>query len=576
VVTDLNGNPVTAMTPEFGVTGFTDSQGRVIEYGEAGVPVQRTETPRGPVFTPVEDLPTATELRPDLDPGVQARWTGAGAGPEGELYGADGTVIGRIDTDGTMRTLDGRVITGYTEPVGGRLPEITLEGGERVRTPGAGPAPERVDIAASGAGDDELADLVRRTGEAQAERAAAQGAETSAGTAQGAETSAGTAVGGDTEVSGPSEDTRATSGSAEGDTRVSGPDGGAPVDGDRVTDAAPPRSVETPGEVEGPRGGEALGTVLDAQGLLDQIEQEMAAGRSAQEAITRAVASTWASNAVGDVGEGVTDVRTTLLASALLPDGVNNILPDQFAANTMNTGLDAWSAIVADVAASLGEGEVNSEALDEFARLLTERSGADPWSGYAQLGEAFGEELGEADMNPVTMFGNLAEDLARMDEQDVIVEQGLDAASRFEQEAFDGQHGTVLRGISEATRVATDPPDPEQFAEDATTIARVLWDDVTGSGETGGMGHGFWEEIAEHNNDAVRGVPVVGTAFDGYAQIASGIEEQGVTGFSSEMAEGAAALAEEGATLAAETYAEARDAAFDQAVATYDAIAGWF
>ena len=50
-----------------------------------------------------------------------------------------------------------------------------------------------------------------------------------------------------------------------------------------------------------------------------------------------------------------------------------------------------------------------------------------------------------------------------------------------------------------------------------------------------------------------------------------------VTGAASGIGRASAlALAEEGATLAAETAAEARDAVFDQAVSTYDTIAGWF
>ena len=66
------------------------------------------------------------------------------------------------------------------------------------------------------------------------------------------------------------------------------------------------------------------------------------------------------------------------------------------------------------------------------------------------------------------------------------------------------------------------------------------------------MGGDFWQETADHNNAVVRDIPVVGTIFDGYAQIGSGIEEQGVVGFSTEMYEGAAALYAEGRQLRAE------------------------
>ena len=609
---DLNGNPIASMTPDFGINGFTDDNGRVIEYSESGVPVQRTETDSGPIFTPVTDLPAAGELRPDLTPAAQARWTGAGAGPDGELYGVDGSVIGRIDTDGVMRTLDGREITAYGEPDGGRLSDITVDG-ERMLTPGATPRTDAATGDVASRGDAELADLVQRTEVAQAERAAAQAAGTDvSGPEASGDTQAtgpeGTAAGGDTRATGPDVpadgDTRASGpdgAAADGDTRATGPDAAAGGDtritapdtpgaaapsadgaaGDvRAPDGEAPRvagdASETRVAAEGPRFGAGLGAAMDAQGLIQTVQGDIAAGQDAGTAITRAVASTWAGNTIGELGTGVTDVRMTLLGASVLPNGVNNLLPDQFAANTVATGLDAWGAVVGDAATALGEGQVSTDELDRFAQGLVDRPGADPWAGYARLGDAVGEELGNADMDPATMFGNLADDLARMDEQDVFVEQALEAASGFEQEAYEGQHGTVLRGLSEATRVATNPPDPDQFVEDSATLARVLWDDVTGGGDTGGMGPGFWEEQAQHANAQIRGVPVVGTVFDGYAQMASGLEEQGVAGFSTEMYEGGAALAEEGVMLASETADQATDVVADYAVATVDAIAGWF
>lgn len=571
VVTDLGGRPITAIEPEFGVRSFTDADGRVIEYSGSGQPVQRTETASGPAFTPVEDLPTATSLRPDLDANVAARWTGVGAGPDGEIHGADGSVIGRIDVDGNMRTLDGRTITGYAQPEGGRVPEVYIEGGETLRTPGAGPAPAAVEIPAGTGGDDELAGLVRQTTEAQAAQRANQAADTSVRDPNAA---------GDTSVRPPTDAPDAGTAAAAPDAAIAASEVDAPAarpGADADADGTP-RPTDTPEAdgADGPRGASVLGAALDAQGLIDSVQRDLAAGRSVGEAVTRGVTGTWAGNAIGDVLEGSTDVRMTLLGASILPNGVNNILPDQFAANTVTTGIDAWGALVGDAATSLGEGELSTSELDQFATSLADRPGADPYAGYARMGDLLGEELGDADMNPVTMLGNLAEDFARMDEQDVIVEQALEASASFEQEAFDGTHGTILRGLSTATRVATDPPDAAEFASDSLQIARVAWDDFTGGGDTGGFGPGFWEEIAEHNNESIRGIPVVGTVFDGYAQLGTGLVDQGPAEFGTEMVEGAAALAEEGAMLAAETAAQATAAASDYAVATYDSIASWF
>lgn len=596
-VTDLNGNAVAEVHQSLvGVTSFVDAQGRTIEYNAAGDPMQRISEGGNTRWVPITDLPSATNVRPELDPDVATRWTATGANVDGAIHGLDGQVIARIDPDtGAMTTLDGRVIVGHSNPVGGRIERITLEGGEVIRTGVDAPPPTSDGRAA--VPDADLAELTRRTGTDRPDGPETRvgdggsprpsGPETSIRPGPGAETNvrpapdaptpeAGTVTSQSTpppEADAPGPPSDETPRTPDVETPPAAPEGprGPVAETPRTPDGETPRTPtpdgdqpRTTGAPDGPRGAGLLGHAMDAQGAIDQIQREMGEGRSAAEALTRAAAMTHVGNALGDQvttnlvgGQGldvgrVTDVRVTLLGSAMLPGGVNNLLPDQMAANTIGTGWDAVAALAADAGSSLGGGAIDTTELDQFTQRLADRPGADPWAGYARLGDLMGEEMGTG-TGFFESAGNLGAEAWEIRE-DIATEMGHSMAE-FGQSAAEGRHGGVLQGYAELAQAAGDPPDPAQFGRDLLTMAEVAWDDTVG-GETGGFGEGFWEAQAEHVNQTVRGIPVVGAAFDGYAQIASGIEEQGA-GFGTEMTEGAYALGAEAAEAASNAAARA-------------------
>jgi hypothetical protein len=118
-------------------------------------PAYDTELMAGWDRTPVDDVPNAA--RPEApppgapaaphrsaisDPEVAEQWAHAHAGPGGELYGARGEVIGHIDLDGRMTTLDGQPITGYGPVVNGRHTRIRTGDGTIHGNPDTRPPPE--------------------------------------------------------------------------------------------------------------------------------------------------------------------------------------------------------------------------------------------------------------------------------------------------------------------------------------------------------------------------------------------------------------------------------------------------
>jgi hypothetical protein len=116
-VTDLSNRPVSRVErdPGYGtINHYVDADGnRITSTPSMGlVDMDTYKQVDGP-------KPTGPESR--LSDEVAARWTAVGAGPGGEMRAPDGSVIGRIGTDGIMTTHDGRPISGTSFHDGGRL-----------------------------------------------------------------------------------------------------------------------------------------------------------------------------------------------------------------------------------------------------------------------------------------------------------------------------------------------------------------------------------------------------------------------------------------------------------------------
>jgi len=116
-VTDLSNRPVSRVErdPGYGtINHYVDADGnRITSTPSMGLVDMDT-------YKQV-DGPKPTGPESSLSGEVAARWTAVGAGPGGEMRAPDGSVIGRIGTDGSMTTHDGRPISGTSFQDGGRL-----------------------------------------------------------------------------------------------------------------------------------------------------------------------------------------------------------------------------------------------------------------------------------------------------------------------------------------------------------------------------------------------------------------------------------------------------------------------
>jgi hypothetical protein len=104
---------------------------------------------------------STTQLCPELDipnrparpPDVDATWDVVGANSQGQMMGRDGQIIGTIDSDNIMRTVDGEEILGIGMAREGRIPWYRTKDGI-VWTSEGGMTPLDQARAAVGVGED--------------------------------------------------------------------------------------------------------------------------------------------------------------------------------------------------------------------------------------------------------------------------------------------------------------------------------------------------------------------------------------------------------------------------------------
>ena len=637
-VTDLSGRPVQQVIQDdisTRIQTYVDADGNEIRIDADGQAWRTTDMGGEERF----DLPASPAPRPGLRPDVALRWDMAGAGPSGELYGADGSVIGRVDADGNMWTNEGHRMTGHETPDGGRLRSFDADGqkwtwtedggykpsklpeGPTFRPPSredwarfdAQRAPTQVDSGGASsdqpAGPGTLVDGEEGGRHVSPELAERLGARTG-GPKTNVEAPGETRfpAGADTRVygeqpgqRGPSSDAQQPrSGSTQVDdggggggaapgarTEVEGGEGratgGADAEAGRAPAAAsgagaePARAGTGDAEVsraeaadsQTPRaagadaeGGGLVGTgfsrAMDAQNVQQLYNQHIKDGKSPEEAFALAVGQTGAGNLAGGTNPfgGVTDPRLSAAAGALLPGGMSNILPDKAVENFVGTGYDALEAVSDSLGASVGSGQLDTTALDRFAEGVANRPNADPFAGYAQAAQLVGEETARTD------GGNLVSDLQQIYNTGAGAEVLNESMAGFQQRVERGEFGSPLQGLNHLASAAS-----EVIADPSTTVGQFV-DDVRNIYDHG-VGDGFWNEAAQNTANVIKNTPVAGTVYDGYQQIASGIAEQGVSDFASEMAEGAYALGQE-------AYNAAGDAVSNAASSTYDYLRSWF
>lgn len=306
--------------------------------------------------------------------------------------------------------------------------------------------------------------------------------------------------------------------------------------------------------------GDVYGVASDAATVNQYYEKNLAAGMGKGEALAVATGQTWAGNAAAQ--SGVADPRLSMAASSLLPEGINNVLPDQCAENLVGTAYQAGKAGWESLSESFSTGRLNTEALDKFTNELMSRPGADPWKGYALAADL----ATEARTDGGDFVGDLKKILwspendqpggGKFWEGSTAQEVAHQSMEGFQKEVAGGDHGVVLEGLNHVAETAAEfSADPAQSTEIFINDCRNILDY--------GVEDGYWGEAAKHTWKVVRNAPVVKNVLDGYGEIYAGIEEKGFTGFGEDMLVGAMTIQSENL---AEHYSPLIDAAAETAV----------
>ncbi|MBN1369594.1 MAG: hypothetical protein JW954_05100 [Dehalococcoidaceae bacterium] len=299
--------------------------------------------------------------------------------------------------------------------------------------------------------------------------------------------------------------------------------------------------------------GKAFSRVSDLAVTENYYRQNLAQGMSHGEALSVATAQT----AAGNVAQmsGAADPRISMAAGSLLPNGMNNMLPDQAIENWTGTTYQAGKAGLESLKESFSSGQLNTEAVDKFAESVASRPGNDPFKGIGQLSKLVGEEVSRSD------GGNIISDLKNIYDTGAGSEVLNQSMQEFQQNIAAGKPGdrmVALQGWDHLTtsvsEVIVDPVhEAKSLVNDAINMVKY------------GVGDGFWTESWEHTKGVLQDTPLVGQVINGYNEIATGIGESGVGGFAQEMYEGGTALAGEAAEYVA-----------DSAKSAYNYIKSWF
>ncbi|MEX2446012.1 MAG: hypothetical protein WD734_01630 [Dehalococcoidia bacterium] len=653
---DMDRNPVTVYQggdPDGPARGVLYPDGRHVTYNEHGVPLleERIQTPvqasrdvldeRGRVILHQgETIRTVDTFEPRgvaegaPRPGAARATTGThtaqveaiqrtlGAGPEGELYGADGAVIGRVDDD--LRTTDmnhrpitphevegGRVIT-WTDAAG-RVHGAGNEVIDPARAQSVAPAgadgepgiPRTVSERSSAAilerlgggtpGDPSLTPYALRAGAAEGAAAAdARGpapgtpGDGTRVTAEDGDGTRATVEGGDgTRVTAEDGDgTRATAEGGDG-TRVTAEDG----DGTRVTveggddtrvtaeGGDGTRVTTEPGDaarVTAPTAddtGVTRVTVADDTPARPEAEVSQT-GTAVQRALDFRNAQQLAEQHVRD-GKSPEEAW----ALAIAQTGAGNYAqgmqpfggvtdPRLGFAGGMLMGNSAAGAVMPDkvVENFIGTGY-------DAVRATYDAFTGDPDASGATALDEFGAQVLERE-NPdfMTGFARLSElageEAARTDGGNVL----SDMQQIYETGAYEDVADEALDSFRERVAAGREGVALEGLNHLAEAAAETYHDPEATVGQFAedtqriweqGIGADGWQEIADHNQRVASGVPFLSTVAEGYGQIGAGLGEAGVGGFASEMGEGAAALADEAYQAAGEAAEGALRSVYD-------------
>jgi hypothetical protein len=268
-----------------------------------------------------------------------------------------------------------------------------------------------------------------------------------------------------------------------------------------------------------------------------------------------------------------------MLGGAMLPEGIQSaVVPSKVVQNYVETGVDALAAVSQAAGESWSTGQLELAPLDDFGRRIDARPGADPFAGWSQAFGLAAEDLYRDD------GGSVVSDLDRITRDDW-AEASMTGAEQFQQAAAQGEYKSVLRGLNDVfdvtSQVVYEPGATlGGFVDDCSTILQH------------GVGDGFWSDVAKQTDQTLKDTPIVDKIYTGYQEIFGGIAQHaegtgvveratsGVSGFATEMYEGASALAGEAseavtsrATTAGEAVGQAAADAYQVGVETGEELA---
>jgi hypothetical protein len=166
--------------------------------------------------------------------------------------------------------------------------------------------------------------------------------------------------------------------------------------------------------------------------------------------------------AMQQTSSAVTNVGGSLAAGTMLPNGLDNLMPERMAANTVRTVYQGASA-----ALSGEEG-----AISEFAESVRDRPGFDPFAGIARAADELGRvAAGEYESSASATLSDHAAVAA-------------ERADAFQQQVAEGGTTAALQGVDHIMRGLSDfVADPTDTVRDAASgaveIANDVWNNPT-------------------------------------------------------------------------------------------------
>ena len=280
-------------------------------------------------------------------------------------------------------------------------------------------------------------------------------------------------------------------------TSVPGPRAPAASDGPPVLPAvdAPPGSRLS-------RLGSHVGDLADLAGNYhDNVTNH---GMTPTEALTTAAIQTHAGNQAATAAteqglglttapSGITNVGGALATGAMLPNGLDNLMPERMAANTARTLIQGGQAVLS------GE----EGAVDRFAQGVRDRPGFDPFAGFARAADEAGRYAGgEYDHDASATLSDH-------------VEVANERAADFQRQVASGGTTAPLQGLDHLARLGSEAVvDPGNAASEFGSALSEIARDTAERGITTNLG-----EAVDHFQQTSRQGDY-GMISQGYSEIA--------------------------------------------------------